>query len=49
MLKKLKTISKGNNMFLSKETEESDDWMLSSLPEAECDMKELIDYIGEFR
>ena len=47
MLKKLKTISKGNNMFLSKETEESDDWLLSSLSVAECDVKELIDYIGE--
>lgn len=47
MLKKLKTISKGNNMFLSKETGESDDWLLSSLSEAESDVKELIDYIGE--
>lgn len=47
MLKMLKTKVKGNNMFLSKETEEPDDWMLSSLSEAESDVKELIDYIGE--
>lgn len=47
MLKKLKTISKGNNMFLSKETEDSDNMLLSSLPEAECDVEKLIDYIGE--
>jgi DNA-binding transcriptional MerR regulator len=47
MLKKLKTESKGNNMFLSEETENSDDRLLSSLSEAECDVKELIDYIGE--
>ena len=47
MLKKLKTENKGNNMFLSEETENPDDWLLSSLSEAECDVKELIDYIGE--
>jgi len=49
MLKKLKTKtkSKGNDMFLSEETEDSDDWLLSSLSEAERDAKELIGYIGE--
>ena len=47
MLKKLKTKSKGSDMFLSKETEASDGWLLSSLSEAECDVKELNDYIGE--
>lgn len=47
MLKKLKTKSKGNDMFLFVETEDSDDWLLSSLSEAECDVKELNDYIGE--
>ena len=34
-------------MFLSEETEDSDDWLLSSLSEAERDAKELIGYIGE--
>lgn len=47
MLKKLKSICMGNNIFLSKDAEESYDWLLSSLPEAESDVKELIDYIGE--
>ncbi len=47
MIKKLKTIRKGNNMFFSNETEESDDWLLSSLSESEADVKELIEYIGE--
>jgi DNA-binding transcriptional MerR regulator len=47
MLKKLKTKSKGSDMFLSKEAEDSDGWLLSSLSEAECDVKELNDYIGE--
>lgn len=47
MLKKLKTKSKGRDMFLSKETEDPDGWLLSSLSEAECDVKELNDYIGE--
>jgi DNA-binding transcriptional MerR regulator len=47
MLKKLKTESKGNNMFLFKGTEDLDGWLLSSLSEVECDVKELIDYIGE--
>ncbi|WP_313560096.1 helix-turn-helix domain-containing protein [Ruminiclostridium cellobioparum] len=46
MLKKLKPGSEGNNRFLSGETEDSDEWLLSSLAEAECDVKELIDYIG---
>ena len=47
MLKKLKTGSKGNTMFLSGETEDLKDRLLSSLSEAECDVKELIDYISE--
>lgn len=47
MLKKLKTGSKGNNMFLSGEAEYSNDRLLSSLAEAESDVKELIDYIAE--
>ena len=47
MLKKLKTESKGNDMPLSEETEDSDDWLLSSLSEAESNTKELIGYIGE--
>jgi DNA-binding transcriptional MerR regulator len=47
MLKKLKTKSKGSDLFLSVETEDSDGWLLSSLSKAECDVKELIDYIGE--
>ena len=47
MLKKLKTKSKGNDMFLSKETEASDCWLLSSLSEAEFAIKELNDYIVE--
>lgn len=46
MLKKLKPGSEDNNRFLSGETEDSDEWLLSSLAEAECDVKELIDYIG---
>ncbi len=46
MLEKLKPGSEGNNRFLSGETEDSDEWLLSSLAEAECDVKELIDYIG---
>ncbi|MFL0248068.1 MerR family transcriptional regulator [Candidatus Clostridium stratigraminis] len=47
MLKKLKTISKENKMFLSKEAEESNDGLLSPLSEVESEVKELIDYIGE--
>lgn len=47
MLKRLETKSKGSDLFISKETEDSDGWLLSSLSEAECDVKELIDYIGE--
>jgi DNA-binding transcriptional MerR regulator len=47
MFKKLKTKSKGNDMFLFEETEDSDDWLLSSLSEAESKTKELIGYIGE--
>lgn len=47
MLKKLKTKSKGNDMFLSKESSDSDDRLLSSLSEAESNTKELIDYIDE--
>lgn len=47
MLKKLKTKSKGNDMFLSEERSDSDDWLLSSLSETESNTKELIGYIGE--
>lgn len=47
MLKKLKTKSKGSDIFLSVETEDSDGWLLSSLPEAERNTKELIAYISE--
>jgi DNA-binding transcriptional MerR regulator len=47
MLKKLKTKIEGNDVLLSKEIENSDDWLLSSLSEAECDVKKLNDYIGE--
>jgi DNA-binding transcriptional MerR regulator len=47
MLKKLKANSKGSDMFLSKETEDSDGWLLSSLSEVESNTKELIDYIWE--
>jgi DNA-binding transcriptional MerR regulator len=39
MLKKLKTKSKGNDMFLAGETEASDDWLLSSLSDAESNTK----------
>ena len=38
---------KGNDMLLSEETENSDEWLLSSMSEAECNIKEMIDYIGE--
>jgi DNA-binding transcriptional MerR regulator len=47
MLKKLKTKSKDSDMFLSKETEDSDEGLLSSLLEAESNTKELIGYICE--
>ncbi|KOA20043.1 HTH-type transcriptional regulator CueR [Clostridium homopropionicum DSM 5847] len=47
MLKKLKTKSKGNDTLLSEEIEDSDDWLLSSLSEAECNTKELVGYICE--
>jgi DNA-binding transcriptional MerR regulator len=47
MLKKLKTKIKGNDMFLSEETEDPDDRLLSSLSEVECNAREMIDYIGE--
>ena len=47
MLKKLKTKCNGNDMFLSEETGDSDDWLLSFMSEAESDAKELIGYIGE--
>jgi DNA-binding transcriptional MerR regulator len=47
MLKKLKTKSKVNNIFLSEETENSDGFLLSSLYETESNTKELIGYIGE--
>lgn len=47
MLKKLKTRSKGKNMLLSEETGDSDGWLLSSLSEAESNVKKLIDYIDE--
>lgn len=40
-------VHKDKWLFLSKETEESDDWLLSSLSAAESDVKELIDYIGD--
>jgi DNA-binding transcriptional MerR regulator len=47
MLKKLKTERMGNDMLSSEETKASDDWLLSSLAEAEHAAKELIGYIGE--
>lgn len=47
MLKKLKTKIKENDIFLSGETEVSDEWLLSFLPEAESNTKELIGYIGK--
>ena len=47
MLKKLKTKTMGSDMFLSKEAETPDGWLLSSLSEVECDVKELNDYIGQ--
>ncbi len=46
MLKELKTRSRGNNIFLSRGTEDSDDRLLSSLTEAESNTKELIGYIS---
>ncbi len=47
MLKKLKTKTMGSDMFLSKEAEAPHGWLLSSLFETECDVKELNDYISE--
>lgn len=47
MLAKMKVKCKGNDIVLSSETEDSDDWLLSSLSEAERNTKQLIDYIGE--
>lgn len=47
MLKKLKTKSKGNYLLLSEETEDSDDWLMSSLAEVSSNIKKLIWYIGE--
>ncbi|MDF2510645.1 MAG: transcriptional regulator, MerR family [Herbinix sp.] len=47
MLKKLKSKYNGNDMLLSEETEDSGDWLLSFMSEAERDAKELIDYIGK--
>lgn len=45
MLKRLRTEMNRKDAFLSKETEDSDEWLLSFMPEAERDAKELIDYI----
>ena len=45
MLKNLKTKSEGNDIFLSEETEDPDDRLLSSLYEAESNAKELIGYM----
>ncbi len=47
MLKRLETKGNESDIFIFKETEDSDGWLLSSLSEAECNVKELIDYIGE--
>ena len=47
MIKKLKTKSKENDEFLSEETENSNDWLLSFMAEAESDAKELTVYIGK--
>ncbi|WP_291576521.1 MerR family transcriptional regulator [Clostridium sp. UBA4548] len=47
MVKKLKTKSAEKDMFLSEEKEGESHWLLSSLPEAESNTKELISYIGE--
>jgi DNA-binding transcriptional MerR regulator len=47
MLKKLKARIEKNDVLLLKEIENSDDWLLSSLSEAEYDVKELIGYIWE--
>ncbi|MFO1443265.1 MerR family transcriptional regulator [Bacillus sp. Bva_UNVM-123] len=47
MLKKLKTIGKINDLSLSKGSEESANWLLSSLTEAESNAREMISYIGE--
>lgn len=47
MLDKLEYKSKGNDMFLSEETEASEHLLLSTLCEAESNTKELIGYISE--
>ena len=47
MLKKLKTNGKGNALSLSKGSEESANWLLSSLTETESNTREMIGYIGE--
>ena len=47
VLEKLKTKCKENAMLLSEDTEGSDDWLLSLMPEAERDAKELTCYIEE--
>ena len=47
MLKNLKTKSEGKDIFLSEETEDPDDRLLSSLSEVESNTKELIGYICE--
>lgn len=45
MLKKLKTNGEERDILLSEETSDTDGRFWSSLPEAECNAKELIDYI----
>lgn len=47
MLKKLDNRCREDDMFLSKKTESSDEWLLSFMSEAEGDAKELIGYLGE--
>jgi DNA-binding transcriptional MerR regulator len=47
MLEKLKMKMKGNDQFLYRKMEDSDDWLLSSLSAVESNTKELINYIGE--
>ncbi|MPM69389.1 hypothetical protein SDC9_116334 [bioreactor metagenome] len=47
MVKKLKAKSEEKDIFLSEEKEGAGHWLLSSLPEAESNTKELIRYISE--
>lgn len=47
MLEKLRTKGNGNDMLSYEKKEDSDDWLLSSLSEAENNAKELISYISE--